>query len=158
MLLLAGYESTETRFWKCGGCCCVPKKGILWVHTEQKCNILSFLASLWIMSYHWVITYGEGMDTVQPLCRSPTWSPGSTTIADISDRRVYDENPSLTVIQLPATWLGFCWWKSYALTLSTCIALKLVPVLWATHLLLWDVHIKGFSPTWLIFLACVPSN
>lgn len=73
VLLWAASESMETHFWKPKSCCFVPEKGILWMHTEKKCNILSFLASLWIMSHQWVICNlwrkkGNGSAAVQTPC------------------------------------------------------------------------------------------
>ena len=149
-------------FLEAWGCCSVPKKGILCVHTEQKRIILSFLASLWIMSHRWAITCGESRDAVQPLCRCPAWAPESTAVVDVLGRRIYEKSPSLAVIQLPVTWLGFCWWQrlhaycKYLYSTETGAS----PLGYTQTFM--GTHIKRLFPTpprsWLVFLTCLPPN
>lgn len=91
MLLLAVSKSTERHFWKHEGGGCASKEGILWLHTEQRCDTLSFLPL-------------ESRLTDEPAEESAdARGPTSTAIGDILDKRTDEKSTLLAMVQLPIT-------------------------------------------------------
>lgn len=115
-----------------------------------------------MVSHRWAITSGERRAVVQALCRCPAWGPASAAIADVLGRRIHEKSPSLAVIQLPVTWLVFCWWQRLHAYCKYPYSTKtVVNLLGYTHISMGSHSTWSFptSPhSWLVFLTCLPPH